>query len=101
MRVRWTEPALRDVEAIGDYIAQDNPAAASRVVTPLLDQTDRLATFPHIGRPGRIHGTRELVIGRTPFIVPCRVRDAKVEILAVFHSASMAGDLRFIAHSPA
>jgi toxin ParE1/3/4 len=85
--VRWTRAALRDLEAIGDYIAKDNPEAAARVVTAVLDQTDRLATFPHLGRPGRIPGTRELTINRTPFIVPYRTHDDIVEILAVIHSA--------------
>ncbi len=88
MRVRWTTPALRDLEAIGDYIKQDSsPAAAARIVTAIFDQADNLAAFPHIGRAGRIPGTRELVVVDTPFIAPYRVRDADVEILAVFHGA--------------
>ena len=88
MKVRWTAPALRDLEAIGDYIAQDNSAAvAARIVTAILDQVDNLAAFPFIGRAGRVPGTRELVVVDTPFIAPYRVRDAEVEILAVFHGA--------------
>ena len=88
MRVRWTIPALRDLEIIGDRIEHDNSAAvAMRVVTAILDHADNLAEFPHIGRSGRIPDTRELVVVDTPFIVPYRVRDAEVEILAVFHGA--------------
>ena len=87
MKIRWTAPALRDLEAIGDYIAHDNPRAADRVVLRILDQTDLLATHPEIGRPGRIAGTRELVIADTPYIVPYRLRGAEIEILAVFHGA--------------
>lgn len=88
MRVRWTTPALRDLEAIGEYIEHNNSAAvAARVVTAILDQADALATFPHIGRPGRIPDTRELIVVDTPFIAPYRVRDAEVEILAVFHGS--------------
>jgi addiction module RelE/StbE family toxin len=87
MRVRWTKPALRDLEAIGDYIGRNNPAAAARIVTAILDQTDALSTFPHLGRTGRIPGTRELVVVDTPFVTPYRVRDADVEILAVFHGS--------------
>jgi toxin ParE1/3/4 len=40
-----------------------------------------------MGRPGRVPGTRELVVSDTPFILPYRVRDSAVEILAVFHGA--------------
>ncbi|MGO9674542.1 MAG: type II toxin-antitoxin system RelE/ParE family toxin [Methylocella sp.] len=88
MRVRWTGPALRDLEAIGEYVARNNSAAvAARIVTAILDQAEALAAFPHIGRPGRISGTRELVIVDTPFIAPYRVREATVEILAVFHGS--------------
>ena len=88
MRVRWTSPALRDLEAIGDFIERESSAAvAARVVNAILDQADHLAAFPHLGRAGRVPGTRELVVADTPFIAPYRVRDAEVEILAVFHGA--------------
>ncbi len=87
MRVRWTTPALRDLEAIGEYIERDNPAAAARVIAAIFHQTDDLAKFPHIGRPGRIPGTRELVVVDTPFIAPYRVRNKEVEILAVLHAS--------------
>jgi toxin ParE1/3/4 len=88
MRVRWTTPALHDLEAIGDHIERDNsPSVAARIVTTIFEQADNLAQFPQAGRPGRIPDTRELVVVDTPFIVPYRVRDAEVEILAVFHGA--------------
>jgi toxin ParE1/3/4 len=87
MKLRWAAPALRDVELIGDYIARDNPAAAARVVAAIFDQAESLTVHPHIGRPGRVPGTRELIISDTPFIVPYRVRDQDVELLAVIHSS--------------
>ena len=87
MKLRWTAPALRDLDEIGDYVARDNPAAAERVVTLVLDLVETLTTHPHIGRPGRAPGTRELVIGDTPYIAPYRVRGDDVEILAVLHGA--------------
>jgi plasmid stabilization system protein ParE len=88
VRVRWTTPALRDLDIIGDHIERENSAAvAARIVTAILDHADNLAAFPHVGRAGRIPDTRELVVVDTPFIVPYRVRDDALEILAVFHSA--------------
>ena len=87
MKLRWTAPALRDLEEIGDYIARDNPAAANGVVTNILDQAEGLTTHPHIGRPGRVPGTRELIIADTPYLVPYRVRGDHVQILAVLHGA--------------
>jgi toxin ParE1/3/4 len=87
MKLRWTAPALRDLEAIGDYIARDNPHAAARVVARILDQAEILASHPHAGRAGRVPGTRELVVSDTRFILPYRVREETVELLAVFHAA--------------
>jgi toxin ParE1/3/4 len=87
MRIVWTEPASRDLEDIGDYIAKDNPAAARRVVRAIEAAVRRLARFPHSGRSGHRAGTRELVVPRTPYIVPYRVGPRAVEILAVFHGA--------------
>ena len=49
MRIVWTEPASRDLEDIGDYIAKDNPAAARRVVRAIEAAARRLARFPQVG----------------------------------------------------
>ena len=48
---------------------------------------ERLQEFPAIGRPGRVEGTRELVIADTPYIVPYRVEDGVVQIITVLHNA--------------
>jgi len=95
LRLRWTRLAERDLDEIGDYIGQDNPAAAARVVLELIDQAETLLPqHPAIGRPGRVLGTRELVIGNLPYIVAYRVRDRDVEILRVLHTArAWPGDL--------
>ncbi len=87
MSVRWTKPALRDLEEIGDFIARDNALAAAKTVAAILDQAEALATHPHLGRAGRIAGARELVVAQTPFVVPYRVVEDDVQILAVFHGA--------------
>jgi addiction module RelE/StbE family toxin len=87
MRVVWAAPALRELEAIGDYIARDNPSAAARIVTRILDRVDMLTDQPETGRLGRIAGTRELVVTDTPFVVPYRVRGDRIEVLSVFHGA--------------
>jgi addiction module RelE/StbE family toxin len=87
MRVRWTRPASRHLEEIGEYIARVNPAASNRATPRILDQVDMLGDHPHIGRPGRADGTRELVISDTPYIAVYRVWEREVEIVAVFHAA--------------
>ena len=87
MQVRWTWPALNDLDAIQDFVAQDSPAAAYALASTLLDRTTALlADNPMIGRAGRVAGTRELVVSGTRYIVAYRVREA-VEVLAVVHGA--------------
>ena len=48
--VVWTEPALFDLEALGDYIALDDAEAARRLIQRLFDRTDQLANHPELGR---------------------------------------------------
>lgn len=87
MRISWTVPALRDVEEIEDFVARESPAAAYRLVTDILDRTQLLLSEnPNLGRPGRVVGTRELVLPRTRYIIVYRLHD-HVEILAVIHGA--------------
>ena len=87
MRIRWTGSALADLEAIGDFIALDNAVAAQRMVVGLVASVDALRDHPNLGRPGRLTGTRELVVSGTPYVVPYRVQGDDVQILAVFHGA--------------
>jgi len=87
MRVKWLRTALRNLDEEADHIATDDPAAARLVVTRVLEAVQALATQPALGRPGRVPGTRELVVLKTRYIVPYRVRDDAIEILRVFHTS--------------
>ncbi len=87
MEVRWLPSAVRDLAQARTYIARENPAAADRVFERVLGDVGALAVLPHIGRPGRVPNTRELVVRSTPFIVAYRVYGARVIILAVIHAA--------------
>lgn len=87
MRVRWLRKALRNLDEEAGYIANDDSAAARIVVERVLNAVAMLAHQPDMGRPGRVPGTRELVVPRTRYIVPYRVRGDAVEILRVFHTS--------------
>ena len=87
MQVKWLRTALRNLEVEAEYIAQENPEAAARVVERVRDAVQKLADHPALGRPGRVSGTRELVVTGTPYIVPYRVRGNVVEVLRVQHAA--------------
>ena len=79
--------ALVDLGQAYDYISAENPLAASTVIKRIEAATKALGAFPEIGRPGRVEGTRELVVSGTPFILPYRVFKNRIEILAVIHAA--------------
>lgn len=87
MDLVWSVYALEDRIAIFDYIENDNPVAAVRVDTRIENQVEHLIEFPEMGRPGRIEGTRELVITRTPYIVAYTLANDSVTILRVLHGA--------------
>src|SRR6266481_7310668 len=78
---------FRRLEDIRERIAADNPAAAIRMIERIRAAVTRLAGSPALGRPGRVAGTRELVIPRTPYIVPYRVTGDVVQIITVLHDA--------------
>lgn len=75
MEIRWLEAARFDIDEIYGHIGADISAVQA------------LGEMPHRGRPGRWPGTRELIVPRTPYIVPYRVRDDAIEVLRVFHGA--------------
>ncbi len=83
MRVRWTRPALRDLRALQDYIAEDSPAAADRITRRIRDAVSHLADFPESGRPGRVGKTRELIVNKGRHFVTYRVRGQVVYIIAM------------------
>ena len=87
MKIKWVRLALTDLDEAAAFISQDNPQAAKRIVKRIRDAARLLSDQPNAGRPGRVHGTRELVIADTPFILPYRVVQNTVQILRVLHGA--------------
>jgi len=84
----WSPEAIEDLAALRAYIEQDDPASARRVALHIIHNIEiLLPANPEIGRAGRVPGTRELVIPRTPFIVPYRLQGRTIQILRVFHGA--------------
>jgi len=87
VQVRWLRRALNNLDEEAAYIARDDPGAAARMVERIVTSVEGLGAHPLSGRPGRVPGTRELVVSGTPYLVPYRVCGETVEILRVFHGA--------------
>src|SRR2546430_12302491 len=91
MKIAWSPEAIEDLVSLRAYIAEDNPAAARRTVQHIVESIEQLLPDnPRIGRAGRVPGTRELVIPRSPYIVPYRLQRTTIQILRVYH-ATRAG----------
>lgn len=86
MNLVWSEPAEEDLDAIVEYIAQDNLQAALDMDSLLRDTADRLILFPEKGKPGRIPGTRELIVHKNYILVYVTTPET-VQIVTVLHSA--------------
>jgi len=88
VRIQWTEAAAGDLESIAAWIGPEDSDAAARQVLLVVDAVEELLpVHPAIGRAGRLTGTRELVVPKTPFIVAYRVRGDAVQVLRVLHEA--------------
>ena len=87
MRLRWLRQALRNLDDEAAYIASRDAQTAGLVVQRVMQAVAQLAEQPELGRPGRVPGTRELVVLRTRYVVPYRINGDCVEILRVFHSS--------------
>jgi plasmid stabilization system protein ParE len=87
MKLQITLLASNHLLAAYDYLHTSSPAAAKSQLTHIFNAIDRLKQYPFSGRKGRIEGTRELVVPRTPFIVAYAVATDEVQILAVLHAA--------------
>jgi toxin ParE1/3/4 len=87
VQIVWLKKALQNLDDIGEYIAQENPPAAGKAVQEIVSKIALLATQPAAGRPGRVVGTRELVVSGLPYLVPYRIKSNRVEILRVFHTS--------------
>lgn len=86
MRLVWTDPAVADREAIYKYVEAENPRAALALDDRFMRAAERLLSHPHLGRPGRLAGTREFVVNPR-YILVYSIEADLLLILAVLHTA--------------
>jgi addiction module RelE/StbE family toxin len=87
MKVRWLKRALKDLDDAREYIAQERPLVAEEMAARLWGASQTLGAHPFMGRDGRVKGTQEFVVLKTPFILVYRVKEEEVHILTVLHHA--------------
>ena len=86
IRLAWRPLAYEDRAAIMEYIAQDNPVAALELDEEIEAKTNALIDHAKLYKPGRMKGTREMVI-RPNYVVIYRVSRTEITILRVLHPA--------------
>jgi toxin ParE1/3/4 len=88
MTLAWSPEAIDDLASLRTYISVEDPAAAKRIALQIIQSVEELLSQnPHLGHPGRVPGTRELVISKAPVVVPYRVHNEALQILRVYHHA--------------
>jgi toxin ParE1/3/4 len=92
MQVKWLRKALQNFDDEVTHIAQDDVSAAHVVAQRVMTAVALLADQPGLGRPGRVPGTRELIVAKTRYVVPYRVKGDTVEVLRVFHTSRRLPD---------
>ena len=94
MEIRWLRKALQNLDQEAEYLAKDDPQAARLMVQRIYHTVSSLSDNPSLGHPGRLPGTHELIIPRTRYIMPYRVRARlkRIEILRVFHASRKLPD---------
>jgi toxin ParE1/3/4 len=87
MQLRWTEEAAADLDEIADYLFEQTPVHAGRIVLDIYNSPEILTSFPLRGRLGRKAGTRELVLPSLPYILIYTVSDDLIHIVRILHGA--------------
>ena len=87
MRVSFTPHARDDLQAIRDWIAEDNFVAADRVVTRIIQTAMMFGQFPMLGRTGQVADTREFSVTGLPYLIVYRIAsESEIDVLTVLHT---------------
>jgi len=86
MRIRWTFPAVADLEN-KDYLQRHYPNFAEPTVRTIYQHVQSIKSMPNRGLPGHRSGTRELALTPLPYVVIYSVNADAVEILHIYHGA--------------
>lgn len=87
LKIVWTPRARARLREIRAFVAHDKPDAAARLTTRMVAVIEALREHPRLGRPGAEPGSRELVIGGTPYIVSYWLEGDRVTISTIRHGA--------------
>jgi plasmid stabilization system protein ParE len=89
MKILWSAASVRHLREVVQYLEGETSAGATTTRLRIMKTVRQLGRMPYTGRVGRIEGTREAVVNRSPYIVVYRVSQETVEILGIWHGARL------------
>jgi len=88
VNIVWSPEAIEDLISLRAYVGAEDSEAARRLAMRIVGAIETLVSQnPEIGRRGRVPGTRELVVARTSYIAPYRIKDDAIEVLRIPHGS--------------
>lgn len=87
MNVIWSAASVKQLQEVVDYIQGESSVGTISTRRRILETVRRVGEMPHSGRIGRVEGTREVVIPRSPYIVVYQLTAQAVEVLGIWHGA--------------
>lgn len=87
MNIIWSYDAIKDLRDLRTYISRRDRGSAAVVLSRIRASIQSLEQLPSYGRAGRLPGTRELVVPRTPYVVVYRVTAQAIQIARVLHGS--------------
>ncbi len=88
MKIKWTEPAIKSLQAIENYISLDSEYYAKVYVEKIIQQVDKLEDFPSIGRivpEYKKNDIREILFGN--YRIVYHLHSDCVVILNIIHAS--------------
>lgn len=85
LAVRWADEAVIDLAEIIGYIERRDSIAAQGLLDDILQTIEQLPLMPSLFRPGRVEGTREVVV-RPNYLVVYKIGGDAIDVLRVLHA---------------
>jgi len=89
MKILWSAASVRHLRGVVKYLEGETSGGATTTRLRIMKTVKLLGRMPYSGRMGRIDGTHETVVNRSPYIVVYRVSQETVEIIGIWHGARL------------
>jgi toxin ParE1/3/4 len=93
LKLRYTRPALADLDCLADYIGPRSPLGLRRVRQRIKTLIEQLPDHPFVGKLTDEPGIRRLTASPYPYLIFYEVTDTEVIVHAVRHGARDPGTM--------